>query len=151
MSIADQLKVSQKVIDSINTKIEGLSGCNEALISMKKVDTEIKTAISENVLKMAKLIAEQAVQIVPIDTGALCDSIVYYKVDDFSAEITAGYAGEWNKNKTGPVSEVGYAAFVEFGTRKMDPQPYMRPAVDMVVKEYGFSGYLQLSVNKALK
>jgi hypothetical protein len=46
---------------------------------------------------------------------------------------------------------VGYAAFVEFGTRKMDPQPYMRPAVDMVVKEYGFSGYLQLSVNKALK
>jgi HK97 gp10 family phage protein len=128
-----------------------VTGVNESIVAMKKVDTKIKTASSANVLEMARLIAEEASRIVPIDTGALCDSIQYYKVDDFTAEIVAGTPGEWNKNMTGPVSDVGYAAFVEFGTRKMDPQPYMRPAVDTTVKNYGFSGYLQLEVNRALK
>ena len=130
---------------------EGLTGVNESIVSMKKVDTALKSGASTHIMEMAKMIAERAAILVPIDTGALCDSIQYYKVDDFTAEITAGDAGPWNKNHTGPQSDVGYAAFVEFGTYKMDAQPYMRPAVDAMVKEFGFTGYLQLSVNKALK
>jgi HK97 gp10 family phage protein len=130
---------------------EGLTGVNESIVSMKKVDTALKTAVSTNVLELAKQIATEAARLVPIDTGALCDSIQYYKVDDFTAEIVAGSPGEWNRNMTGPKSDVGYAAFVEFGTSRMDAQPYMRPAVDAMVKEFGFTGYLQLSVNKALK
>jgi len=133
------------------TNVPGLTGVNESIVSMKKVDTALKTAVSTNVLELAKQIATEAARLVPIDTGALCDSIQYYKVDDFTAEIVAGSPGEWNRNMTGPKSDVGYAAFVEFGTSRMDAQPYMRPAVDAMVKEFGFTGYLQLSVNKALK
>jgi HK97 gp10 family phage protein len=121
--------------------VDGLTGVNEALVSMKKVDTELKTGISKNVEKMAEQIANEAVLRVPIDTGELCGTIRFQKIDDQTAEIYAGY----------PKDEGEYAAFVEFGTWKMDAQPYMRPAVDFVVKTFGFSGYLQTLVNRAIQ
>jgi HK97 gp10 family phage protein len=119
---------------------EGLTGVNESIVSMKKIDTALKTGMSKNIEEMAKEIAIEAARIVPIDTGALCDSIRYEKIDEETAEIYAGYP-----------DKAEYAAYVEFGTRKMDPQPYMRPAADTVCKEFDFSGYLQTFVNRALK
>lgn len=70
----------------------------------------------------ANKIADNARRFVPIDTGALKASI---RVLSFGQKdtryVTAGGA-----------AGVDYAAFVEFGTSKMEAQPYMRPAIDGV-------------------
>jgi HK97 gp10 family phage protein len=114
------------------------------MVSMKKVDTKFKTGMSKNVLALAEQVAIEAGIRAPIDLGNMLSSIEYRKVDDQTAEVTVG-GGFW-----GGV-DVDYPAFVEFGTRKMDAQPFVRPAVDYVVKTYGFAGYLQLDVNRAIK
>jgi HK97 gp10 family phage protein len=124
--------------------VDGLTGVNEAMVSMKKVDTKLKTGMSSNVLALAEQVAIESGIRAPIDLGNMLSSIEYRKVDDQTAEVTVG-GGFW-----GGV-DVDYPAFVEFGTRKMDAQPFVRPAVDYVVKTYGFAGYLQLDVNRAIK
>jgi HK97 gp10 family phage protein len=124
--------------------VDGLTGVNEAMVSMKRVDTKLKTGMSKNVLALAEQVAIEAGIRCPIDLGNMLSSIEYRKVDDQTAEVTVG-GGFW-----GGV-DVDYPAFVEFGTRKMDAQPFVRPAVDYVVKTYGFAGYLQLDVNRAIK
>lgn len=123
---------------------EGLTGVNESIVSMKKVDTALKSGASQNVLEIAKRVAEEAGIRCSIDLGNMLSSIEYYKVDEQTAEVTVG-GGFW-----GGV-DVDYPAFVEFGTRKMDPQPFVRPAVDFVVKDAGFHGTPQTFVNRALK
>jgi HK97 gp10 family phage protein len=124
--------------------VPGLTGVDEALVSMKRVDTKFKTGMSKNVLALAEQVAIEAGIRAPIDLGNMLSSIEYRKVDDQTAEVTVG-GGFW-----GGV-DVDYPAFVEWGTRKMDAQPFVRPAVDYVVKTYGFAGYLQLDVNRAIK
>lgn len=119
------------------TSDNGLSGVNEALVSMKRVDTALQSSLPLEGLAAA--IATEAARICPIDTGALCGSIRWEKINKNTCEI---YAGD--------PADVDYAAFVEFGTYKMDPQPYMRPAVDSQCKQYGFHGYVQTLVNKAI-
>lgn len=60
----------------------------------------------------AEVGATQARSLVPVDTGRLRDSITADE-DSFG-------------------SDVDYAAFVEYGTFKDAPQPYMGPAADHV-------------------
>jgi len=122
----------------------GLTGVNESIVSMKKVDTALKSGASQNIMEIAKRVAEEAGIRCPIDKGNMLSSIEYRKVDEQTAEVTVG-GGFW-----GGV-DVDYPAFVEFGTWKMDAQPFVRPAVDFVVKDVGFKGTLQLFVNKAVK
>lgn len=55
---------------------------------------------------------------VPVDTGALRDSIKGRVVNQNAGEVTAGG------------SAVDYAGYVEEGTRFMPAQPYMHPAAD---------------------
>jgi HK97 gp10 family phage protein len=65
------------------------------------------------------MVADKARAICPVATGELRDSIEASK-----AETTP----------TGPVASVsakaGHAMFVEMGTARMPPQPFLRPAVD---------------------
>lgn len=62
----------------------------------------------------ADTVVTKAKSIVPVRTGALQASI--QKVG-FGAERAV-------------VADTNYAAFVEFGTRKMAAQPYLRPALE---------------------
>jgi HK97 gp10 family phage protein len=64
-----------------------------------------------------EIIAEEARALVPVDTGALQDSI-RVQVEGEEVQLVAGGEG------------VDYQAYVEFGTIKMEAQPYMRPAID---------------------
>lgn len=67
----------------------------------------------------AEKVAEIARRIVPVDTGFLRDHIIARHLGRSSqVEARAPYAG-----------------FVEFGTRFMAAQPYLRPAVDEHVRE----------------
>lgn len=77
-------------------------------------------------LRKACIIAEtEAKRLAPVDTGRLKSSITH-RVSAFRAEIG---------------SPVHYAAYQEFGTRKMEAHPYLRPAIinkwDEIVKAIG--------------
>ena len=65
-----------------------------------------------------EVIAEGARALVPIDTGALYDTIRV----EVEGEVVQLVAGD--------DADVDYHMHVEFGTIKMAAQPYMRPAID---------------------
>ena len=62
----------------------------------------------------ALVIAEQAEQNCPVDTGYLRSTIFVREAGD---DVEIGF-------------EAPYASYVEFGTYKMAAQPYLRPALD---------------------
>jgi HK97 gp10 family phage protein len=57
---------------------------------------------------------------VPVDTGNLKNAIAVGSVSDTQAVL---------------VASTNYAAYVEFGTRRMAARPYMRPAVEDHIEE----------------
>lgn len=61
-----------------------------------------------------------AKELCPVDTGRLRNSISHARDD------TAAYIG----------TNVEYAAYVELGTSKMKPRPYLRPAAANYADEY---------------
>lgn len=65
--------------------------------------------------------ADTARRIVPVDTGFLRDSILVNRLEE---------AAGWSIEVKAP-----YASFVEYGTRKMRPQPFLRPAIRKQFKE----------------
>lgn len=72
------------------------------------------------VKKAAIRVHRRAKHLAPVDTGRLCDSITE----------------EMGRDERGLVAVVGtdvqYAGFVEFGTSRMRPKPFLRPALDAV-------------------
>ena len=81
-----------------------------------KASYEVTRKAQLVVAKTAHDIEADAKSLAPVDTGALRNSIgTTISNGGLSAEI-------------GPTAS--YAAHVEFGTRRMRPQPFMRPAAD---------------------
>lgn len=82
--------------------------------------------------KAGDAIAAHAKKNVAFRTGSLMRSIKSHPakkgLGGITVQVTAG----------GPSSphDVGYAGFIEKGTSKMGPQPYMRPAVNKVVPQW---------------
>lgn len=78
--------------------------------------------VTEQVVRKAAFdIEAYAKTVVPVDTGKLKNSIT----SEFPAVHSAIIA---------PHTE--YAAFVEFGTRRMRARPYMRPAAERVAPSF---------------
>lgn len=73
----------------------------------------IEGSISEIIAAGADRVCENAKSICPVDTGALRDSISV-NTEGNRAEISAN---------------TDYAAYVEFGTSVMAPQPYLVPSL----------------------
>jgi HK97 gp10 family phage protein len=65
-------------------------------------------------------IVDVARDLVPVDTGFLQSSIYYRMIDQGTVEVGA---------------EAHYASYVEWGTPRMAPQPYLRPAIDSQLPE----------------
>jgi HK97 gp10 family phage protein len=68
---------------------------------------------------VAEDIKNEAKRIVPVDTGLLRDSIVVKDGIDKNEKLIG--------------TDVRYAMYVEFGTIKHGPQPYLRPALDRII------------------
>ena len=97
------------------------------LIGFSAVTKAIKDLVDENkidaITRAAALAVEaEAKRLCPVRTGRLRASITTEKID------TAAYAVGTN---------VEYAPYVEFGTRKMRAKPYLRPAAERVAKGLG--------------
>ena len=86
--------------------------------------SEAEMRESKKLLKsVAADIQRKAMRTVPVDTGNLKRSILVDVSDDGKeATVTA---------------TADYAAYVEYGTRKMTARPFMRPAAEEVAKELG--------------
>ena len=81
-----------------------------------KASYEVTRKAQKVVAKTAHDIEADAKSLAPVDTGALRNSIsATIAIGGLSAEI-------------GPT--VHYAPYLEYGTRRMPPQPYMGPAAD---------------------
>lgn len=78
--------------------------------------------IAKNILKKCVMIERRAKELCPVDTGRLRNSI--------SSELRTE-----NDNLVGIVgTDVEYAPFVEFGTVRMDAQPFLIPAAYAVLQ-----------------
>src|SRR5690242_11274139 len=81
----------------------------------------LQRAASELVRTAAFDVEHKAKQVVPVDTGALKNSIQTVIIDAYNAEVDAG---------------MDYSADVEFGTIHMAAQPYMTPAANAVRPQF---------------
>lgn len=90
------------------------SGVKRLYADISEAGPRNKARLSRALRKTALDIEGDAKIFVPVDTGALKNSIGS-DIDDFHAEI-------------GPTMD--YASYVEEGTSRMSPQPYMRPAAE---------------------
>jgi HK97 gp10 family phage protein len=97
----------------------------------KELEKELKEAV-ERALEAVGLTAEAYAKLdCPVDTGRLRNSISH--AVDVNEE--AAYIG----------TNVEYAPYVEYGTRRMAPRPYLKPAATEHGEEYTeiFEKYLK--------
>ncbi len=86
-----------------------LRGWEEFRRFLRDFPIRVKRAMGEAGQEASRLIAQRAKSIAPKRTGLLRDSI--------------------RPSLLGVEARVPYAKFVEFGTRKMKAQPFLRPAI----------------------
>lgn len=95
----------------------GFKSLNKKLQQLEELDKKIEI--------IALMVEKEAKELCPVRTGRLRASI---------------HAGKENKYTHYVGTNVEYAPFVEFGTRKMRAQPYLRPAVKKVVNYVKLQG-----------
>lgn len=103
---------------------------------LQESTTEIRTRAAQVVRAAGSKVERDAKVAAPVDTGYLRNSIstrVSGNANTSTAEVTAG---------------ADYAAYVEFGTSRMSPQPYMIPAFER--NKQPFIDALQQLVDGAL-
>jgi HK97 gp10 family phage protein len=94
---------------SLKLEITGVNKLVEALSQMQDLKEPVADAME---LYLEKVVSD-AKSIVPVRTGTLQRSIMF-----------SGGRGEYTVG-----SRVNYAPFVEYGTSRMRPQPYLTPAL----------------------
>jgi len=108
----------------LEIEILGLKELEEKLSNLEE---KLSRALNEALEEIAEKILDDAKNFAPVDTGALRKSIRTEKKGKLQVSVLAGGGGVINP-KTG--REVDYAGYVEFGTSRMAPQPYMQPAFE---------------------
>jgi len=108
----------------LEIEILGLTELEEKLSNL---DVKLSKALDEALNEIAEKIRDDAKSLVPVDTGALRKSIRIEKKGELQVSVVAGDGGVINP-RTG--REVDYAGYVEFGTSRMNPKPYMQPALE---------------------
>jgi HK97 gp10 family phage protein len=101
-------------------------------VSLATVPEKMLDFAMEVILSQAHLMVGLAQINVPVDTGSLRDSIRVERGGEGQGwrQVRVRAGGYVTNPKTGRL--VNYSNFVEFGTRKMSAQPYMRPAWEEV-------------------
>jgi len=102
-------------------------GLTELEDKLSNLEEKLGKALTEALEEIAEKIRDDAKGFVPVDTGALRKSIRVEEKGSLEVSIIAGGGGVINP-RTG--REVDYAGYVEFGTSRASPQPYMQPALE---------------------
>ncbi|MBS7615590.1 HK97 gp10 family phage protein [Candidatus Bathyarchaeota archaeon] len=90
-----------------------VEGVEEFKQAMQNFDSGMQRYVHSQLASWAADVKALAKQLVPVRTGYL-RSTIYAKIEEWTAEVGA---------------EASYALFVEFGTRYMQAQPYLYPAI----------------------
>ena len=97
----------------ITIKFDGL---DKLLSSIEKQPEKIQKEAGDTIVNTGLRVEKRAKSNAPVDTGYLKAHIKSERTGTLSADIT---------------SSAEYSIYNEFGTRKMSPHPYMRPAIKM--------------------
>lgn len=89
---------------------------------MQTLPPEIFQRVQQVLQNGAVRLAERAREIVPVRTGHLLASIRAKLGEDVETEAAF--------SPVQVIADTPYASFVEFGTSRMDPQPFLRPAAE---------------------
>lgn len=99
-----------------------VTGLEEAMRKMGNLKAKLHDEVTQAVKEVADMVVDEAKTYAPIRTGVLKRSIQIKEVDNFNSAVTIEAAAP-------------YAGFVEYGTSKQPPQPFMRPPLDHAVDE----------------
>lgn len=105
-------------------------GANNLIARLVRVQKKLPRDADEAITDVAVLIRDTAKGLVPVDTGTLKKSIRLQRTArpaGVTRQIGVLAGGRFVNPKSGRI--VNYALFVERGTSRMRPQPYMGPAV----------------------
>lgn len=83
---------------------------------LKQLEALQNIKATEGLVQALTKVQQDAVNLAPVDTGALSQS---------------SNVSETGENEANLAFEVPYAGYVEFGTIKMSAQPFLRPAIEM--------------------
>lgn len=124
-------------------------GFAEGARNMRKVARDLETAparaqalVSAIVVKTLADIEADAKTLVPVRTGNLRNSISRELTGDTFAGSGSTFGGE-----VGPTAN--YGRFVEFGTSRMRPRPYLLPA--LARREPGFLAAIKAVPSKVMR
>jgi len=111
------------------TKTITVEGLDQFNLLLNVLGPEVKASLQPKLRETVEDIKEEAKSRCPIDTGALRQSIrLQTKAKPmgnvYSIGVSAG--GYITNPKTG--KKVNYARYVEYGTSRQIPQPFLRPA-----------------------
>jgi len=111
-------------------------GAEITIIEYGNLKKGVIDGVEKGLQKVAIKVVAQAKSLAPVDTARLRNSISYALADGFKG----GANGDASPITVTPPNgsayvgtNVDYAVYQEFGTRRMAPQPFLRPALDIVV------------------
>lgn len=98
-----------------------IEGMTQLLQRIEQMGRTLETQVKEKALKeSAELMKDKVVPLVPVRTGKLRQNIIVSDID-VNETIHIG------PDQQGPVF---YSHFLEFGTKKMSPKPFLGPAYE---------------------
>lgn len=112
--------VTQQTVDRAAADYAGVLEIREN--NTEQVAAALNSAIAKALTKIGQQAEGNAKLICPTDTGRLKNSIT----NQIDMQENAVYIG----------TNVEYAPYVELGTRRQDPHPYLRPAASEHGEEY---------------
>lgn len=115
-------------------KIAGLREFGER---MKALGSDVAKKVARSATNAAaQTIKKPAIAKAPSDTGNLKKNIIVRRIPNSETKLTSEHIvtvrqGKLTeKQKSKGLQDAFYARFVEFGTVKMGPRPFLRPAFD---------------------
>lgn len=100
-----------------------ISGGPEMVAKLRSIDKAINGAAQQALLTAVMPTVNRAKELAPYRTGTLRRSIAS-EPGPGKMEVTIG-------------TDVEYAPYLEFGTSRMSPRPYLRPAIEETLPEIG--------------
>lgn len=106
---------------------------------LANIPKSVREAVQPNLIKQGEMIAATMRQIVPVDSGELRDSIAVTPPDSstppFSTPGGSFVVPETSVAVTAGGKDARHAHLVEYGTVKMNAQPFFWPAVRLTRKK----------------
>ena len=90
---------------------------------------EARRKVNIAIVQGAHMIEASAKKYVPVDTGNLKSKITVIKRDE-AGRFVGKVTGEQIISEVKVLANTNYAAYLEYGTKKMNAQPYMQPALN---------------------